>query len=84
MMETSSIQGLDAVQKFIPIDMANRYTAYLETLGVKPAHERTYRQACKEGWAPAPTNEIQQAIWNQVRQLPTNPIKIEFDESKGK
>lgn len=84
MMETSSIQGLDTVQEFIPIDMANRYTAYLATLGVKPAHERTYRQACKEGWAPAPTNEMQRAIWEKVHAVPKSPMRIEFDPKKGR
>jgi len=42
------------------------------------------REACQEGWAPAPTNDIQKAIWNEVRQLPAKPIKIEFDPAKGK
>lgn len=41
----------------------------------------TYRRACEEGWAPAPTNDVQRAIWEQVKadkeRGPTNPIKIE-------
>lgn len=41
----------------------------------------TYRSACKEGWAPAPTNEYQRAIWERVKsdkeRGPTNGIKIE-------
>ncbi len=83
-METLSIRGLDTVQEFIPIDMANRYTSYLATLGVKPAHERTYRQACKEGWAPPPTNDIQRAIWQKVHKIPDNPMTIEYDPKKDK
>ena len=44
----------------------------------------TYRVACREGWAPAPTNDVQRAIWEETRKLPTKPIKIEFDPKKGK
>ena len=38
-----------------------------------------YRRACQEGWAPAPTNDIQKAVWNEVHAIPQKPIKIEFD-----
>ena len=40
----------------------------------------TYKRACEEGWAPAPTNDIQKAIWERVKadkeRGPTNPIEI--------
>ena len=40
----------------------------------------TYRAACKAGWAPAPTNEYQKAIWERIKadkeRGPTNPITI--------
>ena len=40
----------------------------------------TYRAACREGWASAPTNAVQKAIWEEVRadkeRGPTNPITI--------
>ena len=39
----------------------------LPNLGVKPTKRATYRQACEEGWAPAPTNEYQKAIWEKVK-----------------
>ena len=52
--------------------------------GLVPWKQATYRVACQEGWAPQPTNEFQQAIWNEIRQLPSNPIKIEFDPKSGK
>ena len=44
----------------------------------------TYRTACQQGWAPAPTNDVQRAIWNQVHAIPDKPIKIEFDPKKDK
>ena len=49
-----------------------------------PQEVTTYKKACQEGWAPNPTNEWQQAIWDETRQLPTKPIKIEFDKAKGR
>ena len=52
--------------------------------GLVPWHQATYRIACQEGWAPPPTNEFQRVIWNEIHQLPTNPIKIEFDPARGK
>lgn len=40
----------------------------------------TYRQACIEGWAAKPTNDVQRAVWKSVlderRKGPTNPIRI--------
>ena len=53
-------------------------------MGLARIQRTTYRNACRQGWAPAPTNEYQRAIWNDIRQIPANPIKIEFDPAKGK
>ena len=52
--------------------------------GLVPWHQSTYKKACQEGWAPQPTNEFQRVIWNEIHQLPSNPIKIEFDPKSGK
>ena len=43
-----------------------------------------YELACEQGWAPAPTNDIQKAIWDRVHAAPKNPMKIEFDPKKGR
>ena len=43
-----------------------------------------YKLACEEGWAPAPTNEYQKAIWDETHAIPANPMKIEFDPKKGR
>ena len=43
-----------------------------------------YRKACELGWAPAPTNDVQKAIWDKVHQLPTDPIKIKYDPKRDK
>lgn len=48
--------------------------------GVMAERRMSYKQACKLGEAPAPTNDIQRAVWEQVRsevdQKPSNPILI--------
>ena len=53
---------------------------YLANLGVAPTQVATYRQACMQGWAPAPTNDVQRALWNRAKEKreagPSNPIKI--------
>ncbi len=56
----------------------------LRARGVLPRVMATYRQACNEGWAPEPTNEVQRAIWKEVHTLPTDPIKIKFDPKHDK
>ena len=57
-----------------------RMRQHLAALGVRPVVRATYREACREGWAPAPTNDIQRAIAEQVKadkeRGPTNPILI--------
>lgn len=46
-------------------------------MGIEQYQFPTYRQAVKGGWAPAPTNDIQKAIWDKVRELPKHPLKLE-------
>ena len=61
-----------------PLD---KIVAHLKAIGVDPAERKTYKRACEEGWAPAPTNEYQKAIWEQVKadkeRGPTSPITIQ-------
>ena len=68
----------------LPYDVQSRLWAALPSFGISPYVQANYRKACQEGWAPAPTNDFQKAIWNEVHKLPEKPIKIEFDPAKGK
>ena len=78
------VGGVDDLDKHVdsqlPIDVLSRLPSYMKSLGVTPARYSTYRGACKQGWAPPPTNEYQKAIWEQVKadkeRGPTNPITI--------
>ena len=65
-------------------DMASSINENLQALGMASERKVPYVKACKEGWAPAPTNEYQKAIWDKVHSTPKNPMKIEFDPKKGR
>ena len=76
-------QDLDRNPDFqLPVDVLARFRTYMEPLGVKPSVLVPYRRACEEGWAPAPTNDIQKAIWDKVHAMPTAPIKIKPETKK--
>lgn len=66
----------------LPVDGPMRCQRYLLSLGVKPYRQVTYRKACEEGWAPAPTNDVQKAIWEKVHAMPTEPLKIKPETKK--
>lgn len=63
----------------LPADSVMKMKNYLKEYGVEPYQVTVYMKACREGWAPAPTNEFQKAIWDKVHEIPTKPLKIEFD-----
>lgn len=68
----------------LPVDIPARFQPYLKRLGITPLEMVPYVRACREGWAPAPTNDIQKAIWDKAHEIPKNPMKIEFDPKKGR
>ena len=84
----SLVDSPDGLDKFsddtLPVDGPMRCQRYLLGLGVKPYRLVTYRKACEEGWAPAPTNDVQKAIWDKVHAIPTEPIKIKPETTKQK
>lgn len=67
-------------------DVLQRVLEGAKNLGITPEATCSYYQACQEGWAPAPTNDLQRAIWEKVHTPPDKPLKIEFDPAtqKGK
>lgn len=54
-----------------PLDVVGRVRKYLFSRGVETRPSVTYLKACQEGWAPAPTNDIQRAIWKRVKSRQT-------------
>ena len=55
-------------------------------MGISPYRRVTYKMAVKEGWAPAPTNDYQKAIWDKVKAAaspdPTARWKSDFGGKK--
>ena len=79
------IDDLDEYQAELPpVDVLQRTTKYLPKIGVGVSTMTTYASACREGWAPAPTNDYQKAIWDKVHAPPTKPLKITYDKDKQK
>lgn len=73
---------LDKLVEEIPVDMSMRTIDYLAKMGVTPVQYTTYQRAVQNGWAPAPTNDIQKAIWDKIHAMPTAPIKIKPETKK--
>ncbi len=61
-------------------DFVQGMSKHLPNLGIKQFTRTIYKKACEEGWAPAPTNDYQKAVWEQVKadkeRGPTSPITI--------
>lgn len=79
-----SLKDLDTIDMDeVPADIIGRFRTYTPGYGVTPTITATYKTACKHGWAPAPTNDVQKAIWEKAKaekdQKPSNPIKVNFD-----
>ena len=68
----------------LPVDVIQRFKQNFDALGLGAWERTTYRTAVAQGWAPAPTNDIQKAIWDKVHELPSNPIKIKYDPKRDK
>ena len=80
MQPVSDIRSLDfLIAETYPLNARAQIYKSLEEFGVEPRTEASYKVACQQGWAPAPTNEIQQAIWDKVHAIPDKPITIEYD-----
>ena len=80
---------LDSITGYlIGPDIFANVASYIYQLKCAPGGTCTYLDACKEGWAPAPTNDIQKAIWEKVKngeadeKDPTNRWKRDFKEKK--
>ena len=82
-VDTLSDLDAIAVDRYSP-DVDVRISNNMRSTGIKPYRIAKYSDAVQEGWAPAPTNEYQKAIWEKVHAAPKAPMKIEFDPKKGR
>lgn len=72
-----------AADKYSP-DIDVRITNNMKSTGIKPYRIAKYSNAVQEGWAPAPTNDAQKAIWDEIHAIPSKPIKIEYNEKRDR
>ena len=81
----STVNDLDGIIASDPSPMAhNTMIEVAKSHGIGMISFASYRTACKQGWAPTPTNDVQKAIWDEVHAIPATPMKIEFDPKKGR
>lgn len=64
------------VSQTLALDNLTSIRRNLDDLGVKAPMKSTYRKACMDGWAAAPTNSYQKAIWDEVHAMPDKPLTI--------
>lgn len=68
MQSVRSNAELDALTAAgISLESYGRIMAHAKTLGLEPRRTASYRKAVEDGWAPAPTNAAQKAIWDEVK-----------------
>lgn len=84
----NAVQSLDDLDELVGEALGQEaimiINQHLEDIGIVGYTDTTYLNACEEGWAPAPTNEIQKAIWDKVHSIPDKPLKIQFDPASQK
>lgn len=85
MRPVSTLKDIDALQSpMLSAEFNDRIYKHMLTWGIQPYVVATYRKACEDGWAPAPKDDVQQKIWDEIHAIPANPMKIEFDPKKGR
>ena len=83
LLGAATVDEIDTCGNEFETEVVARFGKYLAKIGVTPYYETIYREACREGWAPQPTNDFQRAIWDEFHTKPTEPMKIKYDPKKG-
>lgn len=83
LQSVTSVAELDKVvgDKY-GVDTMMAVQLHLPEIGVVRDEMITYLIACQRGIADPPTNQYQQAIWDKVLSIPTNPMKIKYQPKK--
>ena len=89
MRDVKSLEDLDAKPiAILSPEPLMRIDPALRQMGFAQIRHATYKRACEEGWAPAPTNDWQKAVWEKIKaeqsEAPTKGIKIKYDPNKSK
>ena len=85
LQSVTSLKELDEMGAYAIAPMClTMMSDHFPKIGVTFPYMTTYKKACREGWAPPPTNDVQKAIWEKVHTPPKTPLTIEYDPKKGK
>lgn len=80
MSRIDTLTELDGLQLLMGPESLGKTLHTASKRGCQPRKYASYRKACQEGWAPAPTNDVQRAIYEQIKaeqnEKPSNPIRI--------
>ena len=69
MKTVTNLSDLDALKEtVVSPEPLGKVMAHAQKLGMKTLRTATYKKASEEGWAPAPTNDIQKAIWDEAKK----------------
>ena len=78
-----SLAGLDAMDSdMISMEPFMAMRECFPKMGISPFRRVKYVQACKEGWAPAPTNDAQRVIMEKVKDGTIDDLKAELLKSQ--
>lgn len=80
----STVDSPEALDSLFTDNMTfDAMTMVIRTLtnrGMTQRRKTSYKKACRDGWAPSPTNDYQKAIWEEVQaereKGPANGLKI--------
>lgn len=62
------LEGIDSLKgQTICPEPLNKILQTAKDMGMNPVRSIPYKKACEEGWALAPTNHYQKAIWDEVK-----------------
>jgi hypothetical protein len=65
MHNVSSVKDLDRVGSIIGFDALMNIAPKIGELGLSQSRIMSYREACREGVAPAPQSEREKRIWDE-------------------
>ena len=83
MRTITSLGDLDGDDTLVPCpEPYDKIQRTAEKIGLAHPRRVSYKKACEEGWASPPTNDVQKAIWKQVHEMPSAPIKIKPETKK--
>ena len=69
MQDVTGLKDIDALPgETFGVEVMMKFLSTLPHYGITPWNQTTYKNACYQGWAPAPTNEFQQAIWDEAQK----------------